>query len=213
MHFAIRDTQYATMKLIVGLGNYKKEYEKTRHNTGFLVVDKILQNRELLSVNQNNIKMQKQTKFQSEIIQCRLDGEKFILAKPQTFMNFSGNAVKKIADFYKIKPNDIWIVCDDFSLPLGRIRARLGGSSGGHNGLQNVIDQLKTNEFHRIRVGIAPLQESEKGQTDTNLELDEFVLEEFNAREKKIIEKATEKTANIVIEGLINNRLECRTYL
>jgi PTH1 family peptidyl-tRNA hydrolase len=201
------------MKLIVGLGNYKKEYEKTRHNTGFLVINEIGKNPELLSVNQNNIKMQKQTKFQSEMVQCSLNGEKFIMAKPQTFMNFSGLAVKKIADFYKIKPYDIWIVCDDFSLPLGRIRTRLGGSSGGHNGLQNVIDQLGGDEFHRIRVGISPLQESEKSQTDTNLELDEFVLAEFKPREKKVIEKATEKAANIIIEGLINNRLECRTYL
>ena len=201
------------MKLIVGLGNYKKEYEKTRHNTGFLVIGEIAKNPEILPVNSKGLRFLKQVKFQAETVETSLDGEKFILARPLTFVNFSGNAVKEIADYYKIKTHDIWIVCDDFSLLLSRIRTRLGGSSGGHNGLQNIIDQLGTDEFYRIRVGIAPIQESEKGQTDTNLELDEFVLEEFKPRERKIIEKAIEKATNIIIQALKTNNLECRTYL
>jgi len=201
------------MKLIVGLGNYKKEYEKTRHNTGFLVINEIAKNPEILPVNSKGLQFKKQTKFQAEIVETSIDGESFILAKPLTFVNFSGNAVKKIADFYKIKLNDIWVVCDDFSLPLGRIRTRFAGSSGGHNGLKNIIDQLGTDEFYRIRVGIAPLQESEKPQTDTNLELDEFVLEEFKPREKKIIKKAVENATNIIIQALKTTNLECRTYM
>ena len=201
------------MKLIVGLGNYKKEYEKTRHNTGFLVINEIAKNPEILPVNSKGLQFKKQTKFQAEIVETSIDGESFILAKPLTFVNFSGNAVKKIADFYKIKLNDIWVVCDDFSLPLGRIRTRFAGSSGGHNGLKNIIDQLGTEEFYRVRVGIAPLQESEKPQTDTNLELDEFVLEEFKPREKKIIKKAVENATNIIIQALKTTNLECRTYM
>ena len=133
------------MKLIVGLGNPGKEYENTRHNAGFDVID-ILANNLGISISQK--------KFNALLGSTTINGEKVLLMKPQTFMNLSGQSVIQAVTFYKIDIKDILIIHDDLDLPVGKVRIRAKGSSGGQNGMKNIINHLKTQEFARIRVGI-----------------------------------------------------------
>jgi len=133
------------MKLIVGLGNPGKKYEKTRHNMGFMCID-------LLS-DLTRIDVDKEA-FHGLVGRGKIFDEDVILFKPTTFMNLSGTAVREIASYFKIDKEDMIVICDDMALEPGRIRLRLKGSSGGQKGLQNIIDNLGTEEFKRIRIGI-----------------------------------------------------------
>lgn len=133
------------MKLIVGLGNPGKQYEKTKHNTGFMVMD------QLSKILQCPID---QKKFKALIGQCVIHGEKVLLMKPQTFMNLSGEAVHEAMKFYQLTPEDILIIYDDLDLPIGKLRLREQGSAGGQNGIKNIIAHIHTQDFKRIRVGI-----------------------------------------------------------
>jgi len=133
------------MKLVVGLGNPGKKYEKTRHNTGFLVMDLIL---EELKLNLD------QEGFNSIYTTEKIGNEKVIFMKPMTFMNNSGEAVSAISKYYKIDKDDILIIHDDLDLPVGKVRIRKGGSCGGQNGMRNIIDLMGTSDIKRIRVGI-----------------------------------------------------------
>ena len=135
------------MKLIVGLGNPGKQYEGTRHNMGFMVLDEFA---EMLSVDIDK------EGFKGEYVSVRHPSfpEPFILFKPTTFMNLSGEAVRAIVDYFKIDIEDIVIIYDDMALPEGSIRLRPGGSSGSHNGMKNIIAHLGTEDFKRIRIGI-----------------------------------------------------------
>lgn len=135
------------MKLIVGLGNPGKEYEKTKHNIGFMTMD-------LLAGKMRSEEFLKEDKFKSELTCFELDGEKVFLVKPQTFMNLSGEAVQKIASFYKIEPKDIAVVHDELDLPSGEIKVSFGRGSAGHNGVKSIIQKLGTEEFLRVRIGI-----------------------------------------------------------
>lgn len=133
------------MKLIVGLGNPGKQYEKTRHNTGFMVMDYLSESLHC-EINQK--------KFKALIGQTIVKGEKVLLMKPQTYMNLSGEAVIEAMKFYQIDVDDILVIYDDLDLPVGKIRLREQGSAGGQNGIKNIIAHLHTQEFKRIRVGI-----------------------------------------------------------
>jgi peptidyl-tRNA hydrolase, PTH1 family len=133
------------MKLIVGLGNPGKKYEQTRHNTGFLVIDKVA---EKLNTQFN------QKKFHSLYAVVVYNNEQVMLLKPQTFMNLSGEAVSAAVRFFKIKTEDILIITDDLDLPVGKIRVRASGSAGGQKGLKSIIDHLSANDVPRLRVGI-----------------------------------------------------------
>jgi PTH1 family peptidyl-tRNA hydrolase len=133
------------MKLIVGLGNIGKEYENTRHNAGFEVID-ILANKLNIKINQK--------KFKATIGTATINGEKVVLMKPSTYMNLSGNAVIECVRFFKIETGDIIIVHDDLDLPVGKIRIRQQGSAGGQKGIKSIMDQLHTNDLNRIRIGI-----------------------------------------------------------
>lgn len=133
------------MKLIVGLGNPGKEYEKTRHNAGFCVID------ELAKMYQTKID---QKKFNALITTIRVGDEQIVLMKPQTFMNSSGEAVIQAVNFYKIEIKDILIIHDDLDIPVGKLRIRTQGSSGGQKGIQSIMNHLHTQEIARIRVGI-----------------------------------------------------------
>jgi PTH1 family peptidyl-tRNA hydrolase len=171
------------MKLIVGLGNPGEKFEKTRHNLGFRVIDELHQNLEFSSWNLAK-------KFNTLISENMLKGKKIILAKPQTFMNSSGQVVKALVDYYKIKSPDILIIHDDIDLPLGEIRLQKSRGSAGHKGVQSIIDALGTKDFARLRIGIRP-------NLDQKTETEKFVLEKFTNEEEKIIQqtlkKATEK--------------------
>jgi PTH1 family peptidyl-tRNA hydrolase len=167
------------MKLIVGLGNPGMEYARTRHNMGFIVLDALAKKWQA-----GNFKIN----FQGEsIIQTN---HQCILFKPTTFMNASGNAVQLIMQFYKITPQDIVIVYDDLSLEPGKIRLRLSGSSGSHNGIQHIIDVLGTQDIKRIRVGIGAVPIQDKGK--------DYVLGIPSAEDQlKINQSITESTAAI----------------
>lgn len=134
------------MKLFVGLGNPGSKYARTRHNAGFMVIDK------LSSV--WGIPLGEEKKFKGEIGRGVIKGEKVILLKPTTFMNLSGESVRAVMDFYNIDVEDLIVIYDDLDLPHGKIRMRLKGSAGGHNGIKSLIAHVKTQEFKRIRIGI-----------------------------------------------------------
>ncbi|MDD3302575.1 MAG: aminoacyl-tRNA hydrolase [Candidatus Gracilibacteria bacterium] len=154
------------MKLIVGLGNPGKEYEKTRHNLGFLFLDWIIDNDEFTS-------FKDEIKFKGSISVGNLKGEKVLLLKPLTYMNLSGESIKKVVDFYKIDLNDIIIVYDDMSMDFGKIRFRDTGSAGGHNGVKSIISFFGE-KWNRIKVGI--------GFND-KYDVSDWVLSKFNNSE------------------------------
>jgi PTH1 family peptidyl-tRNA hydrolase len=133
------------VKIIVGLGNPGREYGATRHNLGFMVVDEIT--RRLQPV-------ERKSRFRAELLEVFDDGEKIVLVKPQTYMNLSGSAVRETAHWYRLSPENVLVVADDIDIPFGTIRMRPGGGSGGHNGLKSVIDELGTDAFPRLRIGV-----------------------------------------------------------
>jgi len=133
------------MKLIVGLGNPGRDYEKTRHNTGFMALD--------LIAKELNISVTSE-KFKGLYGKGNVKGESVILLKPQTYMNLSGESVRAVMDFFKIDKKDLLVIYDDLDLPVGKIRLRAKGSAGGQNGVKNIIQHLGNQEFNRIRVGI-----------------------------------------------------------
>jgi PTH1 family peptidyl-tRNA hydrolase len=164
------------MKLIVALGNPGKEYEQTRHNAGWLVLDKLINNEELPG--------KKSTKLQAEIFDYKIGRTKVILSKPLTFMNNSGTATSLMMNFYRLLPKDIVVVHDDKDIPVGEIRVQTNRGAAGHNGIKSIIEQLGTKDFTRIRVGVGPLKK-EPIQAISN-----FVLNKFSKEEFKILEPA-----------------------
>ncbi|MFA6486341.1 MAG: aminoacyl-tRNA hydrolase [Candidatus Magasanikbacteria bacterium] len=158
------------MKLLIGLGNPGKEYEKTRHNAGFLALDTLAKNLEL--------KFKLDKKMKAEVAK----NAEIILAKPQTFMNESGVAVRALMDFYKLKPNDIVVIHDDKDIPLGEWRDQTDRSAAGHNGIKSIIEHLGTQNFRRLRIGIAT---PEMARFDDKAD---FVLGKFSKDELKIVE-------------------------
>ncbi len=157
------------MKLIVGLGNPGAEYALTRHNMGFLVLEKLARD--------NKIKFKASRRFNALTGEGNIDGEKAFLAMPQTFMNLSGHSVRAIINWLKIGSHEMFVVMDDIALPFGAIRIRPEGSSGGHNGLNSIIDSISTQEFPRMRIGIL-------GRKNTK-DLSSYVLDKFTKTEQK----------------------------
>ncbi|GIW03611.1 MAG: peptidyl-tRNA hydrolase [Thermomicrobiales bacterium] len=133
------------MKIVVGLGNPGREYAETRHNIGFMVVDRLARLAGAAGWKR---------RFQSELCEVVIDGERLVLAKPQTYMNLSGHAVRQIAQWYRVPVSDLLIIYDDLDLPFGVLRMRARGSAGGHRGLASIIEQLGTQEIPRLRIGI-----------------------------------------------------------
>lgn len=174
------------MKLIIGLGNPGKQYQNTRHNAGFMVLDH-------LAKKLGAVKFEERKKFQAELTIPSIAGIKAILAKPQTFMNNSGLAVKALAEYYKIGPKDIWVINDDLDLPLSTIRIGVFNSSAGHRGIQSVIDLMGNRDFTRIRVGI------DSGNAH-HAAAEDLVLEKFTAPEKLILKKSLEQASQAVID-------------
>ncbi|ANB61870.1 aminoacyl-tRNA hydrolase [Anoxybacteroides amylolyticum] len=167
------------MKLFVGLGNPGKEYEETRHNVGFMVIDELARR---WNVSYNQAKFH--GIFGSHII-C---GEKVILCKPLTYMNLSGECVRPLIDYFKINIEDVVVIYDDLDLPVGKIRLRTKGSAGGHNGIKSLIYHLGTEQFKRIRVGIGRPQNGQK--------ITDYVLGRFQAEEALEIKQAIHRAAD-----------------
>jgi PTH1 family peptidyl-tRNA hydrolase len=167
------------MKLVVGLGNPGKEYEGTRHNVGFLVIDKLINN-EQLTISK---------KLNAGVLKTTLDKKRVVFAKPQTFMNNSGVAVQALLNFYKLKPENLVVIHDDKDVPLGEIRVQAGRGSAGHHGVDSIIENLGTKDFTRIRIGIAPVVTSATPPTPSwkEGEIANFVLNKFTKEEQKIL--------------------------
>jgi len=166
------------MKLIVGLGNPGKEYDGTRHNFGFAVLDALAK--------KNNVTFSLNKKFKSEICELFINGEKIILAKPQTFMNKSGESVREIVGYFNISNDRVWVIHDDIDLEIGNVRVRKNGSSGGHKGIQSIMDNLGTENFVRFRLGI-------KSEHCDFLSTEEVVLQRFCKEEEKPMNEAVDK--------------------
>ena len=157
------------MKCIIGLGNPGKSYEKTRHNIGFMVLDAIAK----------ELKIDFKSKFKAEIAQINHQGKALLLVKPQTYMNLSGESVRLIKDYYKLNDDDLLVVYDDLDLPVGKLRLREKGSSGGHNGIKSIHQHLGHSEFKRLRIGI----DNNKLIPTADYVLGKFSAEESEARE------------------------------
>lgn len=173
------------MKLIVGLGNPGKKYEKTRHNLGFMVVEKFLKDFETVK----NTSWENSTKFKSDIAQIEWQPkhgtlEKVILVKPKTYMNNSGLAIRIIADFYRISPDHVWIVHDDIDLPLGSLKIRFGGGAGGHHGVESTMEHLGTDKFWRFRMGIGNGNSKLESGSLKMKNVEDYVLGDFTGQEK-----------------------------
>jgi peptidyl-tRNA hydrolase, PTH1 family len=175
------------MKLIVGLGNPGKKYKDTRHNAGFVALDEIRKAWELPEFESNK-------KFDAEISEGKRKEEKIILAKPQSFMNLSGQVVKSLMAFYKIAAGDILVIHDDLDIDLGSFKLSADSSSAGHNGVQSIFDELGTQAIRRVRVGI----EGAEKKKDRIVPGDVFVLQDFSKEEIAIIKKLSEEIAKIL---------------
>jgi PTH1 family peptidyl-tRNA hydrolase len=175
------------MILIVGLGNPGKKYQKTRHNVGFGAVEEIAANFQFLKLN-------------AQISKGEIAGKKVILAKPQTFMNLSGKAVKDLINFYKITLPGLVVLNDDIDLPLGKIRISFDRGSAGHKGVESIISELGTKNFIRFRIGICPKTGKPKNPEG-------FVLQKFTKNEEKIVQEVIEKTCE-AIEYFLESGLE-----
>ena len=177
------------MKLIVGLGNPGEKYKDTRHNVGFLVADKLLH-----EIGPAAAVWESMPKVKAEVAKA---GE-VLLVKPQTFMNESGKSVAALVRFYRLMPEDVWVIHDDLDLPLGKIRIRTGGASAGHHGVDSIIRELKTDAFTRFRLGIG------RGK-DRRFVID-FVLSRFTRHEagdlKHIVKRGADAVRTAFIDGL-----------
>lgn len=178
------------MYLIVGLGNPEGEYAHTRHNMGFDTINKIAE--------KNDIEVNK-SKFKALYGTGTIDDKKVILFKPQTYMNSSGEAVKEIVDFYKIKPSEILVVYDDMDVEKGKIRIRKKGGPGTHNGMRSVVSELGYTDFARIRVGI--------GQPEFKIEMVGYVIGKVPEDEQKILSGGT-TLAEEAVEEFIKNGID-----
>ena len=170
------------MYIIVGLGNPKKEYDNTRHNIGFDVIDALAEEAKITVI---------EKKHKAVIGKGYLNGKKVILAKPQTYMNLSGESVRELVDYYKAdEKTELIVISDDISLDVGQLRIRAKGSAGGHNGLKNIIAHLGHDEFIRIKMGV--------GEKPKGYDLADYVLGHFSREERKIMDEAAENAVRAI---------------
>ncbi len=183
------------MKLIVGLGNPGEKYENTRHNLGFDVVTHFVQD----THSETNTKWSSDKKLKSEIVSFDWNAdngtEKIILAKPHTYMNNSGMAVRLVIDYYKISPNDTWIVYDELDLPVGSLKIRNGGSGAGHHGIESIMDALGTDKFWRFRLGIGVSRNHEELAHHHVKDASDFVLDKFSHEELGKVRELIKRTS------------------
>lgn len=182
------------MKLIVGLGNIGEKYCFTRHNTGFMVLDRWAA--------EEKFDFRQESKLKSYIAKIKSDGQDIMFVKPTTYMNLSGEAVRAVMDYYKIAVEDIIIIYDDIALNIGKIRLRANGSDGGHNGIKSIIQHVGTNKFNRIKVGIGPQVGASENYVLQNfpkcqLEDLKVVLDKSINATKSIINVGIEKSQNL----------------
>jgi PTH1 family peptidyl-tRNA hydrolase len=184
------------MKIIFGLGNSKKQYDKTRHNVGFIAADYF--------ADTNNLKFKDSSKFNAYITEfTSVDGEKIMIVKPTTMMNLSGDSVRQLRDFYKFESRDVLVICDDLDRDFGECRVRTSGGHGGQNGLRSIINILGE-DFYRLRIGIA-------NELRGNIDSADFVLSRFSKTELETIKNNADKLTS-VIDNFIDNKLEATSF-
>lgn len=169
------------MKLVVGLGNPGSDYAKTRHNVGFNFLDYYIEKKDG-SVKWTN-------KFDGLIYETRMNNNKVVFLKPQTFMNLSGNAVRKVIDFYNIDIDDIFVISDDLDLKIGNFKLKSGGSCGGHNGLRDIESKIGSANYKRLKIGISKVD---------NIDTKDYVLGNFNLSESKILKDLFVELINVM---------------
>ncbi|MGR3301840.1 MAG: aminoacyl-tRNA hydrolase [Candidatus Scalindua sp.] len=183
------------MKIVIGLGNPGTKYTKTRHNIGFVVIDKFLKS--------CNVSFTK--KYRDSIVnKCLIEGEEILFVKPQLFMNLSGIPTKRIVEKHNCNLNEILVILDDINIPLGKVRIREKGSSGGHKGLKSISDHLKTTDFARLRIGIGNISAE-----DTK----DFVLSRFTREEKDVIEDSLDKACNAIKYWITEDINNCMSMI
>lgn len=180
-----KESSGTRMKLIVGLGNPGREYELTRHNIGFMAIDELAK--------RWNISLNEQ-KFKGLFGAGFVNGEKVILLKPLTYMNLSGESIRPLMDYYKIDVEDFVVLYDDLDIPVGKLRLRMKGSAGGHNGVKSTISHLGTQEFQRIRMGI--------DRPKNGMKVVDYVLGRFTSEEIPDVNHSIEKAADACEEWL-----------
>ena len=171
------------MKLITALGNPGDKYSKTRHNIGFMVADELAK--------KYNFNFKYESKFKADIAKVNIEGQSVLICKPQTFMNLSGEAVRPILDYYKLTSEDLFLIYDDISLELGKMRFRSKGSDGGHNGVKSVILHTKSDKFDRLKVGIGPQPSFLKSEV--------FVLANFPKESEEILNNSIAQATNAIV--------------
>ncbi len=200
------------MKLIVGLGNPGKKYEKTRHNIGCMVVEQFLKDFEPVS----KTVWEDRPKFKSDILEIewqrrsassgQASFEKVILVKPKTYMNNSGMAVAVLGSWFKVHSSDIWVVQDDIDLPLGSIKIRFGGGAGGHHGVESILASLNTDKFWRFRMGIGDGIQNSEFRIQKRKHVEDYVLGQFTGAErgkvKHLIKIGSETLQTALEEGM-----------
>jgi len=179
------------MKVVVGLGNPGRQYDGTRHNVGFAVID-------LLAASADGGRFQ--SRFQARVAEVTEGDEKVLLVKPETFMNLSGRCVRQVLDFYQLSAEELLVVCDDINLSLGKIRVRARGTHGGHNGLRDIQNHLGTTEYPRLRIGV--------GAPEGDDAVD-HVLGRFRPGERGLIEDAIRAAAQAVVVWLHDGVEKC----
>ena len=180
-----KESSGTRMKLIVGLGNPGREYELTRHNIGFMAIDELAK--------RWNISLNEQ-KFKGVFGAGFVNGEKVILLKPLTYMNLSGESIRPLMDYYKMDVEDFVVMYDDLDIPVGKLRLRMKGSAGGHNGVKSTISHLGTQEFQRIRMGI--------DRPKNGMKVVDYVLGRFTSEEIPDVNHSIEKAADACEEWL-----------
>lgn len=179
------------MYIIVGLGNPTKEYDKTRHNIGFMLIDELA---DRFDIHVTTIQ------HKALVGKGIINGQKVLLAKPQTYMNLSGESVKELVDYYKVDPeSELIIISDDIDLPPGYIRVRPKGSAGGHNGLKNIIALTGTQEFNRVRIGV--------GKKPPKMDLADYVLGHFKEEDKEPMKNGINDAID-AIEMILEDKID-----
>ena len=178
------------MKCIIGLGNIGKEYDNTRHNLGFIALDNICA--------KYGVKIDKKLK-KSIYGETNINGEKVVFLKPTTYMNLSGEAVVEIMNWYKLDKKDILVIYDDVDLPLGAVRYKEKGSAGTHNGMRNIIDNLKTEEFKRLRIGM-------ENRGDVPIPLIDYVLQKLKKEELELLNNETMPKVQEIVQNFLTSK-------
>jgi PTH1 family peptidyl-tRNA hydrolase len=180
------------MKLVVGLGNPGRKYQGTRHNVGFDTVAELARRHGIGAM---------RSQFEAEVIEADLAGQRALLVQPQMYMNRSGTSVVRARDFFKLADSELLVVCDDFNLPLAKLRVRAKGTAGGQKGLEDIIRCLGTNDFARLRIGIGPVP--------PRWDPADFVLGRFAAEEQKEIDVGIMRAADAVVHWAMDGVATC----